>query len=231
MSAALDRTDCIDEAARLLPWYLNGTLADADARHVAAHLEQCAVCRADAAGQGRVRALLRIPDPVVHSPHAGLGKLMQRIDETESAHAVPRDAPAPQAWRAGRGTVRWLAAAVVLQSVALAIVGGAVLFGGPGADDGAKFRTLTAPSSAPPGAALRVAVAPTTTLAELQDLMHAHGLIVLAGPSEAGLFTLAFDSARSTEADAGERSAVLARLRADPRVRFAEPLGPGEVAR
>jgi hypothetical protein len=229
VNAAPDRPDCIDEAARLLPWYLNGTLAESDARLVATHLERCATCRSDAAGLGRVRAVLRSPEPVEHAPHAGLHRLMQRVAAAEALDAASGATRAPMSSRGGRGTVRWLAAAVVVQAVALAVFG-AALFGGS-TDEEARFRTLTAPTVSPPAAALRVAFAPTMTLAEVQELLHAHRLAVLAGPSEAGLFTLAISADADAAKDADGRAAALARLRADPRVRFAEPLGVEAVAR
>lgn len=227
MKPATDATACIEEAARLLPWYVNGTLAAPDARLVAAHLEQCAVCRSDAGGLYRVRALLSGPEPVDEVPHDGLDRLMQRVSAAEALDAVPGATNAPPSSRSGRGTVRWLAAAVVVQSVALAVVGAALL--GGGVNDAGPFRTLTTPTENPAAAALRVAFMPTMTLGEVQVLLRAHRLIVLDGPSEAGLFTLAIDADAATGADG--RGAVLARLRADPRVRFAEPLGPEAVAR
>jgi hypothetical protein len=89
-------------------------------------------------------------------------------------------------------------------------------------DDNA-YRTLTAPAAQTQAAALRVVFTPDITLAELQELLREHGLRVLAGPSEAGLFTL---SLRAPQATTSDRGPMLARLRADARVRFAEPLGP-----
>ena len=62
------------------------------------------------------------------------------------------------------------------------------------------------------------------TLAELQDLLRANQLVAVAGPSETGIFTLAL---RAPSAGTDAQAAVLARLRADARVRFAEPLGDG----
>jgi len=92
------------------------------------------------------------------------------------------------------------------------------------AEGGAAYRTL---SSQPEGEArLRVLFAPGVTLAELQALLQAQRLLAVAGPSEAGLFTLAL---RGSAAD--EPAAVLARLRADPRVRFAEALAADAAPR
>lgn len=234
MNAAQPQAACPDEAARLLPWFVNGTLPAADAQFVEAHLLACETCRSDAAVLTRMRTLLRSPGQVEHAPHGGLRKLLQRIDAAEGLPPTPglpaADGPAQalapaahpaQPVRKGH-VARWLSAAVVLQSLALVFLG-ALAFRDSSGGGEAAYRTLTtAPAETPP-AALRVVFAPNTTLAEVQDLLRVNGLTVQAGPSEAGLFTLALRAAREP---AAEQAAALARLRADPRVRFAEPTGP-----
>ena len=56
-------------------------------------------------------------------------------------------------------------------------------------------------------------------LADVKDILAASGLVVAAGPSEAGVYTLAPRDAQITDIP----PATLERLRADPRVRFVEP--------
>jgi anti-sigma factor RsiW len=213
---------CDDDAARLLPWLVNGTLdADAAAR-VQAHVERCALCRDDIARLDAMRELLRAPALVEHAPHGGLRKLMARVDGAAAidAAAPPSRAPVPVAESpprdrpALRGAARWLAAAVALQACVIAVL---VVLALPRPEAPAAYRTLTAPAA--DGPRLRVVFAPATTLAELQDVLRAHRLVAVAGPSEAGLFTLAL------QAPATERDDAVARLRADPRVRFAEAVG------
>jgi anti-sigma factor RsiW len=216
--------ECDDEAAQLLPWFVNGTLSDMDTRRVATHLEQCETCRIEAAGQAKVQDLLQTPSQVEYAPAAGLRKLLSRIDESgrENPTTPPTAVSTVPGWRSSANSVRWLAAAVVIQAVALGTIAGAQFLGQPSGDAAAPYTTLT--SVGVETARLRVVFVQTTTLAELQDLLRANQLVAVAGPSEAGIFALGFNpSATNPEVQA----AVLARLRADPRVRFAEPLAPG----
>ncbi len=214
-----DTLTCTDEAARLLPWYVSGTLTETDAARVAAHLERCATCCADAAREETTRALLRIPTQVEHTPRAGLRKLLARIDASELAVPAPL-VPAAVPPRSARGPVRWLAAAVIVQAGALAAIAGATFFGS-NIDTAPRFHTLT--STAPKGARIRILFTPAMTLSELQKLLRANQLTAVGGPTAAGLFTVAL---RPTVNRPEARDAVLARLRADPRVRFAELVEP-----
>ncbi len=231
MNAMPSPPACPDEAARLLPWFVNGTLSAPDSQFVQSHLEHCDTCRSDAAALTRMRGLLRSPGQVEHAPHNGLRKLMQRIDAAESLpQAAERSTasagPTPAGRPARNRTAGWLAGAVVLQSLALVFVAAGILRE-PGTTDGAAYRTLTtvqAPAAQP---VLRVLFAPSTTLAELQALLRDHGLAAQSGPSEAGLFTLSLRTPASDPA-AGQ-AAALARLRTDPRVHFAETLGAGSA--
>jgi hypothetical protein len=223
-------TGCAEEAARLLPWYVAGTLDGPAARRVAAHLAQCDTCRADARQLACWRGLMRAPSQVEYAPQAGFRKLVARIDaQAREASAAPDARPRLRGLRArwaggSGGPLRWLAALAAVQGVALALAIGALVVGWLGLEIAPRFQTLGA--ATPAGMHLRVVFAPTVTLDELHELLRANRLVALAGPSEAGLFTLAPQTA------AGGRDAaraVLQRLRADPRVRFAELLD-GEAA-
>lgn len=231
MKPKADTAACHHEAARLLAWYVNDTLSAAQSSRVAEHLEHCATCRADAAALGPLRTLLRTPSTVEYTPQAGFARLLSRIDAAEQP-ATPAAAPTPPAallpLRSARGPMRWLAAAVVVQAVALGVMATALLGDRGASSQAAPYQTLT---SAMPAvgdrAALRVVFAPTLTLADLQQLLRSHQLSTVAGPSDAGLYTLALPAAQRS---ADERQAVLQRLRADPRVRFAEPVGDEPAA-
>ncbi|HSB22424.1 MAG TPA: zf-HC2 domain-containing protein [Rudaea sp.] len=211
---------CEHEASLLLPWYVNATLSAADVKRVENHLEHCDACRADIDEQRQLGALMRAPASIEHSPKAGWRKLQARIEagrQIDAALPVARYA----GWRPTSRPVAWLVAVAVVQSVALLAIAGSGLLGWSMSEMAPRYRTLTSAPAAS-GVRLRVAFAPATTLGELTDLLHANQLVAISGPSDAGLFTLAM---LPSNADMEAQRAVLARLRADPRVRFADVLG------
>jgi hypothetical protein len=85
----------------------------------------------------------------------------------------------------------------------------------------ASYRTLSSADLTPRGATIRLVLSPSMTLAQMQALLRRAGLQVVAGPSDAGVWSLgpALSSARAATASA------LQRLRANSGVRFAEPIG------
>lgn len=220
--------DCGDESARLLAWFVNGTLGPDDARRVSAHLQHCASCRDDAARLQTVQTLLRAPSAVEYAPQAGLRKLVARVEQEVARDAATSAAKstAPQRWPVMRSPARWLAAAVVVQACAIVAIVAAGVLQSSTPDAPAAFRTLTSPSV--DGPRLRVVFALAMTLGELQDLLRANQLVAVAGPSDAGMFTLALQAPAASEP---ARAAVVVRLRADARVRFAEAVGTEPVGR
>jgi hypothetical protein len=234
---------CADDAASLLPWFVNETLSAEDRGRVEAHLADCAPCRAELAAERRIRTLLRQPEAVQAVPQLGLRKLLSRIDEerplAEGQHAVAdntpvhaahvaHSAPAPGLTRARRARrpwhtalTPWLAAAVVVEAIGLGVLGAQSAHQRNGLES-ASYSTMTAIApSATDGPGFRVVFTPGMTLIELRDVLRAQRLVVVAGPSEAGVFTLRL-AGGATDADAS--ADALATLRADPRVRFAEPV-------
>jgi hypothetical protein len=70
-----------------------------------------------------------------------------------------------------------------------------------------------------PGAVIRAVFAPTVTLSELQGLLDDAHLRIVAGPTEAGVYSLAMTAPQSIDWS-------LRQLRGHASVRFAEALGP-----
>jgi hypothetical protein len=215
MSEDLDVGACESEAARLLPWYATGRLGAADGERVARHLEHCGICRADLAQEQAVRAALRADGTIEYAPQAGLAKTLARINELGREPDAAEDA-APPAPPRRTGTARWLAAAVVVQAVGLGLLGSA-LYAQRAAPAG-EYETLSAPAGTATGPRVRAVFDASVPFGELRGLLAAHALVIVDGPSDAGALTLA--ATRPTDP-----GALLAGLRADGRVLFAEPTG------
>jgi hypothetical protein len=167
-------------------------------------------------------------DRVAYSPAASFEKLWSRIEELErevpatAAGSDPRPALVPyRRWRARRGRTstlsRWLAAAVVVQAIALGW-----LAARPGAGDATApwvYRTVTTPTAADPTLLrFRVVFASQATVTEQQDVLVRRGLVIVGGPSLSGVYVLA-PAEPSAIMDA---ELLLADLRAEDSVRYAE---------
>jgi len=152
--------------------------------------------------------------------------LRSRLDD-----AAEPQAGAPRARRlgAGRGWMPWVLAAMIIESVGLGALG-AALWWRPATRavamataPAAAYRTLAAPEGAPQVATIRVVFSSTMTLAQLEALLSAARLEVVAGPGAAGdVWSLAPTPGSNRAATL----AALSRLRASPAVRLAEPVSP-----
>lgn len=208
--------DCRD-AAGLLPWLANGSLDRAERSALEAHLEQCPTCRRELERCLAERALLRAEPLAAPMPHpAQLARLFERIDagdavEEEGARDAAR-ARRPGLLARTPGPVRWLLAAQLL-----AMAGLGYLAQRPEAPAPARYRALSAAETPPRAAAIRVVFAPDAPEAEVRAILVAAGVEIVAGPTPVGAYALA-------PRPGVERDAALALLRADPRVRFAEPV-------
>jgi anti-sigma factor RsiW len=218
MTSDLMDACCAEEAARLLPWYVTGRLVAADVERVEQHLERCAICRADVTHERGLRASIKADARIEYAPQAGLAKTLARIDE------LGRDAPSTAPTSVGRPRasrrVQWLAAAVVVQAVGIAVLGG-VLASHRSADAARPtYATLSSADGLVPGRGhLRAVFAPGVTLADLKDALSARQLTIVRGPSDAGVYTLA-----STDSGASPAAleSTIASLRTDSRVLFVE---------
>ena len=213
-------------AWELIPWVVNGRASGEERRTVEQHLVDCGDCREEFDFQMRLHGAMNRPA----QPEAGadaaaaasLQRLWQRIDEEEALPVVRR--------RASGSFARGLLAAVLIEAVGIAALSAALwtrdvprqtAVAGVAAAAGAPvYQTL---SAAPEGAAhatIRAVLAPTLTLGELQALLAQSHLQIVAGPSDAGVYSLAPLSARVAVAT----QPALAQLRSNPGVRFAEPV-------
>ncbi|MGM9488579.1 zf-HC2 domain-containing protein [Ideonella sp. YS5] len=214
------------ETWALLPWLANGRADAAQRRRAESHLAECADCRAELAREQRLTAAMALPSMSGPDMSQGMARLMQRIDHAESVRA-PRQ-PRIASGGSGRAATIRLSTATVLGAVQLALVAMAAVWWvhghAPAEAPAGGYQTLTqAPASATPSTTgLRVVFHAGQPIGELQALLVTHGLAIVSGPTEAGVFTLN----PTAPLTARELDAVASELRRSPAVAFAEATGP-----
>lgn len=203
-----DRPSREHEAAqRLLPWLLSGSLEGAELALVRGHLRGCQACRDELEWERRLRAAGQ-NEPALDL-EAALDRLAPRLNPpARHVDSLRRWAQALATRQAG-----WWRPLAVAQFGAIAALA-TLLLVRPDADED-RYRLLAA--GAPVQGDLIVAFRPDTPERELRRILDASGTRVLDGPTVAGAYVLAARAATPAHA--------LARLRAEPAVTLAQPLG------
>ena len=211
------------EAWALLPWLANGRLPASDREWVEAHVAQCAECRAELDAQRKVASQIgREPaqDSSGTEEQRSFNKLWARIEASEGAAPSASGVVGGSSSRTSR-TVRWLAAAVVVQGFGLALFGFNAL---RTANSGSEFVTVSDPGPAPRLNApmLSLAFAPDASMSSINTLLTHQGLSIVSGPGTAGNFTAQLSAdAVASGASADSVAAVISK---DPNVTFAQPV-------
>lgn len=214
------------EAWDLLPWLANGRMAATDREWVEAHVQSCAECRAELAAQRRIaqdlRAAGEAPAAASADEQRSFDKLWSRIEASDAATAAGQGIgqQAVGKLRSGR-TVRWLAAAVIVQGIGLALFGVQALRSGNDAPPEIRTVTREAPLR---GDAPRVSLVftPGASIESINTLLTHQGLSIVTGPGLSGNFTAEL-SADAVAAGASAES-VAAVMSKDPNVTFAQPV-------
>jgi anti-sigma factor RsiW len=211
------------EAWALLPWLANGRLPAPDREWVEAHVAQCAECRGELEAQRKVATQINrdvSPDAGGTEEQRSFNKLWARIEASEGATpSASGVAGVGVASRSSR-TVRWLAAAVVVQGIGLALFG----FNAFQANNAAgNFQTVSdIPAQRLNAPAVRLVFAPEASMASINTLLTHQGLSIVAGPGTAGNFTAELSAdAVASGASADSVAAVISK---DPNVTFAQPV-------
>jgi len=219
-----DRAERIHQRIwELLPWYVNRSLGEKEVERVEAHLAVCPRCQEEERLCRQTAGAVRSAGESAPSPHpVQLQRVLERVEESE---------------REERGRSRWTATlqarlaasprpvrfALVAQAAAILLLVG-WLAARPGTSPPpAVYSTLSDPAAAPaPGVGLRVMFSPQSTERELRALLLAVRGQVTGGPSPVGVYTI------EIPADGDPAAVVLARLRSEPQVAFAEPAVDGD---
>ena len=198
-----------DRASTLLPWLANGRLQGEELAWLNSHLTDCAICRDELSAEQRIRAAIATQPTVEFAPQASFNRLWERI-EADAATVLPvassRPGRGPQRWR-------WLAAGIAAQLLVASVLG-TILWQMRAPD----FRTVTAPVAASTGVNIQVVFDNAVTLGDVKDILGRAGVSAVSGPTPAGVYTLQPDEHHRSS----DPASVLATLRADPRIRFAE---------
>jgi len=221
-----------DEAFELIPWLVNGRISGSDLAWLERHLGVCEVCRREVDVQQRLRSAIRCDESnIEYAPHASFRKLWSQIQASEQTgspvdgidrsidRGVDPDRTAQAEHRAAWPPQRWMVAAATLLAVGLGLVL-SLTWRAQSPGPAAEYRTAAAPQAQPDrDGQIRAVFSPSVTVDELTRIVSETRLTIVDGPSDSGVYTLAVQRGHDVPvADA------LARLRSDPRVRFAEPV-------
>jgi hypothetical protein len=206
----------------LIPWLVNDTASPVERALADAHLAICADCRDEYAFQARLGAGLAVDIAPEGPVQPALDRMLARIDADGPAEA-PSSRPRTQHGR----ITRILAAAVIVQAIGLAALGGWMIDRNRSASE-APYRTLSATVVDMPEATIRFVPSPELSVGQLQRLLADNGLRV-ANANEGGtIFALAPTTPAHPVASTGE---AVARLRGTAGVLLAEPIARSADAR
>ncbi len=222
-----------DAAFERMPRLVNGSLSTLEARELDAHAAHCDLCRQRLDVERELSARIRQPrDNVQRAPLAAWARFEAALLAPEPTGAPVTAAPsassppAPQPERPTLPVARHpqhpLRLALTLQAAAIALLSVAlvwVLSARTPLGPAATYHTVSTsdPTLGRGDATWRIEFDAAMTPVEVEARLAAQGLRVLAGPSDQGIYTI------------GPRAGVAPRidaLRADPRVRLLEYLGP-----
>ncbi len=203
-----------DAAWDLIPWYVNGTLDEAERRAVEAHMAASPSFRTEVAEQKRLSKTVASLDSMDVEMERSLSAIREQIQAEAPRTRPSLLAASHAAVRRLAGLFRWdkkiliplgaVAASIVLLVVALPF----------STSQDPAFRTLTAPTTVTDVPQLRVKVSGEATEIELRRLFMTHELQVIDGPSATGVYTL-------EASPGGDADAIAAALLQSPQIEFA----------
>ena len=213
----------------MLPWLANGRLSGAERLRLEEHVRGCALCTREVAVQRRLCDVLTEPERITYAPGPSFRKLMDRIDGREPVTpAQPR--PAPLRSFGARRSSAWRPPGLAWAASFLLLIGVAGLAATTYRWSQPRYSTYTSvPQTST--AVLHVAFVPSLPIAEVGDALRSAGAKVVEGPDATGILGVSPVAASENTADVSRGlRAVAARLRADSRVRWVEPLSGAAAA-
>jgi hypothetical protein len=228
-----------EEAWLSLPWLANGRLSQAERDKLEPHVRTCGACREELALQRHFCNALTEPERISYAPGPSFRKLMERIDGAtrtegstataaktadranitpltrQSEHRVPLWRPPGLAWAAGFVLAIGLTGALTSMYES----------------SQATYKTYTDGVRGTPNV-LHIAFDRSVTVGEAEEALRSTGARIVEGPDSHGMFGIAPSEVATGDVVPGHVSQAMhllsTRLRADPRVRWVEPI-PGEI--
>jgi hypothetical protein len=223
-----------DQAWLALPWLASGRLSQMERDKIEPHVSTCGACRDELAFQRLLCHALTQPDRVTYAPGPSFRKLMDRIDgparkstQIQPAAARPRRATSgplarPALWRPPG--LAWAASFILM-------IGVAGILGTEHRSAPGTYTTRSDPAT--PVTVLHIAFQHTITIDEAKEALRSTGAQIVEGPDSVGIFGvlpgLETSGKPSPERMTKELRVLSARLRADPRVRWVEPIAGDDV--
>ena len=219
-----------------IPWLVNGSLEAEESERYVRHIAECETCAQELNAQSALHERVNACDPLLIAPQGAWQKMSQRLDREDEAMARSDFSLAASSKR-----LRWTLA-VQYGVIAALFATTAYLWQGQHNDTAnalqaanqesmqPRYHVLTATGSdmAPySGAWVRVVLRKDLSVGEMNSLMLQHHLAIVSGPSEAGVLNLA----KAGQIESHAVATLLAELRVDGRVVFAEPAEPGGLPR
>jgi len=215
-----------EESWQLLPWLANGRLSPSERARLEEHVRGCALCARELAQQQLMCRALTEPERVTYAPGPSFRKLMERIDGHRAAR-VSAARPATARAAAVRMAAAWRppglawAASFLLVFACGAFAVTAYRWTQP------LYATHTT-VSASAADVLHIAFVPSLSIGDAGKLLREAGARVVEGPDATGIFGVtpvaSAPGAAPAQQASREMRALAARLRADARVRWVEPL-------
>jgi hypothetical protein len=220
-----------DETWLLLPWLANGRLTGAQRAQAEEHVRECAACAQEVATQRDLCALLTEPERVTYAPGPSLRKLLERIDGGQLAQA-PRPAARVRGAASAALASSWRPPGLAWAATFLLTLGLGVLLTVTYRWSQPLYNTVTSSEPAPRDV-LHIAFDRSLPVGEVEEVLRSAGARVVEGPGTTGVFgvapvALAREVPRGTVSP--EMRTLAARLQADPRVRWIEPLALAPAA-
>ena len=199
-----DIEEAHENAWSLLPWYLNGSLAEYEHKAVDDHLNECLVCRRE------LLSLTALADAVLRRNEDvecenALAQLHYRMDEQTAPHGIP-----------------WGVAASLILMIGLAFMTSHKVTGGL-LDFGSGYQTLGTPRVSDSNLlsrSARVVFNHKVDATELVSLLDSVDATISTGPSRRGTYTIEFSNAISSD----EQQQAISLLRESGHVLFVEPV-------